>query len=78
MSNYHRCCANRRYMKVYRDAQIRRNRAKSAAKRLDRALDNADGPVDASLVGLCSQMHAIANRRVVGPNWRKPRPGRRW
>ncbi len=67
----------RRNVETFREAQINKRRTRNAAKRLRKSIRKAVGPVDKSLVGLCDKLERIGNTRIVGKNWRQPRPGRR-
>lgn len=68
---------NRRRVRVFRDAEITRRRAKNAARRLEASLRHSDTMPDRSLIGLCQKLKRIGETKVVGKDWRKPRPGRR-
>lgn len=67
---------NRRRVEVFKVAELNRRRAKNAAKRLEADLRRTASP-DRSLVGLCRKLQRIGSTRIVGKDWRKPRPGRR-
>lgn len=78
LGNQMRRGVNRRSIEAMQGAQRRRLLARSAARRLERSIVKGGELPDQSIVGLYRKLRAVGETRVVGPNWRQPKPGRRW
>ena len=78
LANQMRRGVNRRNIEAMQGAQRRRLLARSAANRLERSIAKGGELPDESIVGLYRKLRSVGETRVAGPNWRKPRPGRRW
>jgi len=78
IANTARRNAKRRNVEMFRNAHMRKTRARSAARRLERSITKGGEMPDPSIVGLYRKLRAIGERRVVGSNWGQPRHGRRW
>jgi hypothetical protein len=77
IGNSHRCSIKRRRVEAFRKAQIGRIRARNAARRLDSAIRYGHVVADRTILGVLKHLRRQGDTRVVGPNWRSPRPGRR-